>query len=316
MHSTPSARKLAARWLPASLKRALKEGPPGALVRFARQKRNQMVTRSLRPDRIFEQPLEHRLAGRAMSVIVPIHDAPAVTRSCLASLECYGTKAEVILVDDGSKLAETVETIREFSGRCGWKVVSNSQPSGHSLASAAGARLATKPYLCLLNSDTVVTPWCWLPVQQAFHQDSTIGVVGPSTSRSGTQQALPVARDCRFDWNENQICGFAERLLRAHLLRPLVDLPWIGGFALFIRRSLWHKLGGFDHDLADYGNEVELCKRVTKACYRAVWARRAYIHHYAAQSYTQVMPLHEIEQKRVTGAQFARDKHKALPAAR
>jgi GT2 family glycosyltransferase len=307
---------LAGRFVPPFFKKALKEGPPGALVRFALQKRNQMITRGLRPDCVFEQPVEHRQAGRHMSVVVPIHDAPAVTKRCLASLERYGAESEVILVDDGSRLGETVEIIREFSGRNRWKVVLNAQATGHSLASAAGAHLATKPYLCLLNSDTVVTPWCWLPILQAFQQESTIGAAGPSTSRSGTRQALRVARECRFDWNDNQICGFAERLMRGHLLRPIIDLPWIGGFALFIRRSLWHRLGGFDHEMADYGNEIELCKRVGKAGYRAVWARRAYIHHYAAQSYTQVMPLHEIEQKRVTGAQFARDKHTPLSAAR
>ncbi len=309
MLSAISPRKWAARYLPASVKSAIKSGPPGALVRLTLRMRNDLVTRRLASDHVFEQPADHSRAAACMSVVVPVHDAPIVTKRCLASLERYGKEAEVIIVDDASKLIETTEIIRSFRSRNGWKVVSNPKATGHSKASATGAALATRPYLCLLNSDTVTTPWCWLPIQEAFRDHNSIGAVGPSTSRSGTRQALPVARDCRFDWNDNQICAFADRL-RNPFRNALVDLPWIGGFALFIRRNLWQELGGFDHTMTDYGNEIELCKRVRKAGYRTVWARRAYIHHFAAQSYMQVMPLREIEHLRLAGARYARDKHK------
>jgi len=178
------------------------------------------------------------------------------------------------------------------------------------MACATGAGLASRRYVCLLNSDTVVTPWCWLPIEEAFESDTRIGVAGPSTSRSGTRQALRVARDCRFEWNDNQICGFADRLRKSPLLRTSIDLPWIGGFALFARRSVWQELGGFNQNLADYGNEIELCNRVRRAGHRTVWVRRAYIHHFAAQSYGQVMARQEIEQRRLAGAQYARQMQK------
>ena len=306
MVSAQSARRLVSRLLPQGVKKTIKSGPAGDVVRTIHRLKAQFTTRSLSPDRIFEQAAEHSQAAATMSVIVPIHDAPQVTERCLQSLECYAAQAEIILVNDASRMPETIEIIRQFSARNSWKVISNSKATGHSQACATGARLASRSYLCLLNSDTVVTPWCWLPIQEAFETDQNIGVVGPSTSRSGTRQALRVARDCRFEWNDNQICGYADRLRRATLLHAKIDLPWIGGFALFIRRSLWQELGGFDQNLADYGNEIELCKRVSKAGYRAVWVRRAYIHHFAAQSYGQVLTQHEIERRRMAGAQYAR----------
>src|SRR5262249_16456148 len=173
--------------------------------------------------RVFEQPLDHRWASQSMSIIVPIHDAPQVTNRCLASLERYARDAEVILVDDASKAPATIDIVREFSSRNGWKVIWNGTAGGHSAACAWGASLATRPYLCLLNSDTVVTPWCWRPIQEAFESDPSIGAAGPSTSTSGNEQALEVAVPCRFHWNDSQICAFAERLAVAPSPPPILD---------------------------------------------------------------------------------------------
>ncbi len=65
----------------------------------------------------------------------------------------------------------------------------------------------------------------------------------------------------------------------------VVDLKWVSGFALFIRRNLWDELGGFDPELPDYGNEFELCSRVLEAGRRVVWIRDSYIHHFGGESY-------------------------------
>src|SRR5580704_18930603 len=54
-------------------------------------------------------------ANATMSIVVAIHDAPGVTRRCLASLEKYARESEIILVDDASSLSETLEVIRDFS---------------------------------------------------------------------------------------------------------------------------------------------------------------------------------------------------------
>jgi O-antigen biosynthesis protein len=233
----------------------------------------------------FEQSPSDSQASACMSIVVAIRDAPEVTRRCLASLERYAPESEIILVDDASRLTETLEVIRHFSIRDGWKVVRHEKSLGHSGACRAGANLATRPYLCLLNSDTVVTPWCWRRVKEAFEQDQKIGVAGPSTSCSGTAQAHVFATILSPYWSDNQICAFANRLLTQCREPFLLDLAWVGGFAFFIRRSLWEQIGGFDQNLPDHGNEVELCSRIAKEGYRMVWIRNSYIHHFGGQSY-------------------------------
>jgi GT2 family glycosyltransferase len=274
----------ALKWkIPRFFRRAL----PQPVINGLHELKVRILTRDLSRDREFE--LEDTQSSASMSIVVPVHDAPLVTRRCLASLEKYAPKAEIIIVDDGSRLVETSKVIGDFSSRNEWKVVNHATPLGHSASCGAGASLATRPYLCLLNSDTVVTPWCWRLVKDVFEHDQKTAVAGPSTSNSGNVQALPLATVLSPYLNDNQICGFAKRLL-AECPDPIVaDLPWASGFAFFIRRNLWEQLSGFDRKIPDYYNDVELCKRVVEKGYRTVWIRNAYIHHLGRQSYRETI---------------------------
>ncbi len=92
----------------------------------------------------FEQSLEDSQASASMSIVVPIHDAPSVTRRCLASLEKYAPESEIILVDDASVLAETLDLIRHFSSRVGWKVFRHEKSLGQSEACRKGSSFATR----------------------------------------------------------------------------------------------------------------------------------------------------------------------------
>jgi GT2 family glycosyltransferase len=283
---------------------------PHSLRNGLRNLRVKILMSDFRADTRIEQSTEDALASASVSIIVPVHDAPEVTKRCLVSLEQYAPKAEIILVNDGSKLIETADMIQEFVDRNHWKLVDHERPLGHSQASEAGADLATRPYLCLLNSDTVVTPWCWRLVKEAFELDERIAVAGPSTSNTGIPrlQTLPIAAYlCRY-LNDNQICELASRLV-AKCAGPLVsDLTFVCGFAFFMRRSAWNEFGGFDRNLPDYGNEVELCERVAAKGYRRIWVRNAYIHHFGSQSYREAIGNKAIAERNNAALAYIRGK--------
>jgi GT2 family glycosyltransferase len=274
------------RVLPSAVKNALREMRVRILTLY--------LTRHLPRNKEFEQSPEDALATASLSIIVPVHDAPEVTRRCLMSLQKYAPKAEIILVDDASKLEETSAILEDFSSRNGWKLIRHLEPLGHSLACDAGASLATRPYLCLLNSDTVVTPWCWRLITRVFEDNPNIGVAGPSSSSAGSTQTLPLAHFARFYMNDSQICEYASRLLAEHPDTIITDLSWVCGFAFFIRRCTWEQLGGFDRNIPDYGNEVELCRRLLGIGYRAVWVRNSYIHHFGGASYDKPIGVKSI----------------------
>lgn len=289
--------------LPALLKDAL----PDSMMSGLRQLKAMMITRGVSRAERFKQSCEDALAATSMSIVVPIHDAPIVLRRCLTSLEKYAQQAEVVLVDDASRMAETRFIIDEFIRRNRWRTIRNESAVGHSKACQIGAELSIRPFLCLLNSDTVVTPWCWRLIREAFEREPAVGVAGPSTSNAGNGQTLPEASRCLAYWTDNQICNFAGSLVSSPEELVNIDLPWISGFAFFIRRPLWERLRGFDENLPDYGNEVELCSRVSRNGYRMVWVRRAYIHHLGTQSYRQIIGDDGIN-ARISAADIYREK--------
>jgi GT2 family glycosyltransferase len=287
---------------PASrLRTLLKSTLPEWMVAAIHNARMWVASRGLNSGGSIDQAVADKQASSSISIVVPIHDAPQVTRRCLASLQRYAPLSEVILVDDASKLAETKDIIRRFQTQNGWKVVEHTKVRGHSHASTAGVGVSTRAYVCLLNSDTVVTPWCWRLIKEAFEQDESIGAAGPSTSYSGTEQALEVAFHYRLLWNDDQINGFAETLLLRPPQSAIMDVQWVSGFAFFIRREVWDRLGGFDRALPDYGNEVDLCQRISALEYRRVWVRSSYIHHFGQQSYIPSVGQAEID-ARISGA--------------
>ena len=153
----------------------------------------------------FDQPKDEKEASREMSVIVPILDSPEFLIRCLHSLEMYAPNAEIILVDDGSIMEETMRIIEDFHNKNNWLLVRNDKSVGHSRTCETGARFATRPYICLLNSDTVVTPWSWSAAKHTFETEHRVAVTGPSTSWAFTKQVVPEAKYCRHHWNDCQI---------------------------------------------------------------------------------------------------------------
>lgn len=281
--------------------------PIKSLYRIIRAK---LLSMGLARSATFDQPEEEIEASKDISIIVAIHDSPQVTQRCLESIEKYAANAEVILVDDGSRLQETTEIIRDYQQRNVWILVQHIKSLGHSRSCEAGAKLATRQYLCFLNSDTVITPWSWYGAKDAFESDPTIAVTGPSTSWAASKQTIRRAKYCRNYWTDSQIYAFARRYVSSRAPKSWVDLQYVAGFAFFIRRDVWNELGDFDPNLPDYGNESELCNRLTKRGFRVVWTQNNYIHHFGQGSYACTMSQDAIQERRLNARVYINSLHK------
>lgn len=283
---------------------------PEFLKEAYRRIRARLFSIGLSKDGPFPQPDEEVLASDDFSVIVAIHDSPEVTARCLDSLQRYAGKAEVILVDDGSRLKETRNLIADFQQRNGWRVIRHDKPVRHSRACEHGSQYATRPYLCFLNSDTVVTPWSWGGAKDAFEADPKIAVVGPATSTYTHQLASRQALYCNLYWENNQIYNFAQKYISKQPQRSWVDVQIVAGFAFFIRRDVWNELGGFHPNLPDYGNETELCKRLIRQGFRIILTRNSYVHHFTgSSSMGRVMTRTEIVERQLSAKRFIDNLH-------
>jgi GT2 family glycosyltransferase len=288
---------------------SIKISVPAPIRAVYRDLRAWTLSLGLARNRDFVQPEAEIQASREVSIIIAIKDQPEFVERCLASVARYAAESEVILVDDASELPLTISMLDHFAAKYGWTLLRNQRSRGHSQCCGMGAEKATRKYLCLLNSDTVVTPWSWYAAKEAMESDPTIGVTGPTTSHSATVQQIRRAMHCRHYWNDSQIFSFAEQYISGLKPRAWVEIPQAGGFAFFLSHELWNRLGGFDENLPDYGNESELCVRVRKLGLRIVWTQNSYIHHFGGQSYGK-LGAGMIYQKSRAGNEYIAEKYK------
>lgn len=260
---------------------------PDSIRRFLKNARIYFLTLGLRDRDIseFVQETAEIEAGRQVTIVVAICDAPEVLNRCLQSLERFASSCEVVLVDDGSRKQETLTMIEDFSIRNSWKRIRFENSAGHSRSCEAGASNATRPYLCFLNSDTVVTHRSWHGIISAFEADQAIGIVGPTTSKCSGPQQIGRAFHCRYYWTDAQICLYSNLCYEKHKDASPIEIETAVGFAFFIRMEAWKELQGFDSNLPDYGNEKELCIRARLRGWRVVYCRSSYIHHFGGMSY-------------------------------
>ena len=218
------------------------------------------------------------------SIIIPVKDQPELTARCFDSVLRNAADAEIIAVNDASEEAETAAVLSRFESS-GGIVISNSQAEGHTRATHRGVDISTRPLLCLLNNDTVLTASA-LTLLGAALDEATVGSTGPTTSRCATEQTNSYAEWRRWKWTDQEIDGFST-YMRRRCRNQFADLDYVGGFAFCIRREVWDQFGGFNLRLPDYGNEKELCKRLANSGLKQRWVKDAYVHHLGNASYGQ-----------------------------
>jgi GT2 family glycosyltransferase len=144
---------------------------------------------------------------------------------------------------------------------------------------------------------------------RVLNNDSSVGVVGPSTSNTSTSQKVRRAELCCLYWTDRQIDDFAFRYTSKYRGISTVEMDYVGGFAFIVTRSAWKASGGFDTTLTGYGNEVDLCRRLRKMGFRSVWTRESYIHHFGESSFKQYFTSEELRNQRQLATRFINSKN-------
>ena len=131
-------------------------------------------------------------------------------------------------------------------------------------------------FICLLNSDTVVTEGWLTRLMSTFSFDPRIAVVGPSTNMAGSVQKI--APELPFEKMEE----FARKL--ASEWKGQWDKASLSGFCYLLRKDVWEKLGGFHPDFRHYGQESYFNWLCEKNGLWTVWRKDAFVWHWGRAS--------------------------------
>ena len=183
-----------------------------------------------------------------VDIVLPVYGGLNVLIPCINSvLEHTRWPFKLIIVDDCSPDNATRTFLAEFEkDNPQHTVLWNKKNRGFAATVNRGIEHGDSHYICVLNSDVMVTPGWLLKMVMALEADERNKIVNPCTNNTALI-SIPLQQG--YDYNDmNQAF---EKL--SHHLYPEV-MPT--GFCFMMERSLVDEIGTFDEGYVSYGEEL------------------------------------------------------------
>ncbi len=227
-----------------------------------------------------------------MAAVIINYDSGPHLRNCLAEIgrAAGDAFAEVIVVDNASRddsLGGVAEKYPDV------KLVLNSRNRGYGTACNQGFLETTAQFICLLNPDVVPAPGSLAQMADAMAAAPEVGVLGPLLNNPDGS----IYPSCRVVPNMVVAVGHAifglvtpnNPFTRAYQLLDVShaeqrEVDWVSGAAMMVRREAFEQVSGFDERYFMYVEDVDLCNRIRKAGWKAMYFPHARMMHHVAGS--------------------------------
>lgn len=257
-------------------------------------------------------------ATPSISVIIATYTRAALLDECLQHLgrQPFAAHDEVVVVDNGSTdhtAAIVAHHQRAFPVPL--RLLHEAQP-GKSHALARALAVAAGDVLAFLDDDVNVDA-AWLAAIRASMQDPEVALVG---GRVVPRWDASVPAWMKAAPGEHPRLGAPLGLL--DYPREVVELGarTVLGANMAVRRQVFDRVGGFAPHLGKLrgtllsGEDHELCLRVQRAGYRAIYVPHAVVHHWVPASRTTARYfLHWFYWSGITNAMLDQDTDVASP---
>ena len=228
------------------------------------------------------------MTPESLAVGIPIRNQLPFVRQCLDSLFAY-TRPDVriLLVDDASG-RECREYLEEVAScRPELTLIRNERSRGFPYCCNEMLYNSSEELVCFLNSDTIVSQQWDTHITDVMRSNASIGMAGPSTSFTHTEQSLPGLLEDRMRQDSAGVLRIAQRVYEFYRGQQQI-LDSLGGFCLFIRREVVRKIGYFDERFGiGAAEEDDFIARAKTVGFQPVWVKYAYVHHFGHCTMTQ-----------------------------
>jgi GT2 family glycosyltransferase len=218
---------------------------------------------------VYSAERAHGRFSRDLTVVIVSYNCVDLLRSCLTSLEGQSTGGElrVVVVDNASSDGTVEMVVDEFPGV---ELIANEDNVGFGRASNAGLRRVRSGHVLMLNPDTVVPPNGLHRALDALRDRPSAGILGvrlvqlDGTVDHASRRQIPTPVS-----SFGYLFRLPGRAARAYTDPTSFDTEGVvgavNGAFMLMRDEVVLTVGGFDEAFWMYGEDLDLCLRVTQA---------------------------------------------------
>jgi GT2 family glycosyltransferase len=186
--------------------------------------------------------------------------------------DCSNYEIIVVVNDDETLDLENIQLIKNptnvgFAGACN-----------------VGARAANGEILWFLNPDTEIKSDKLAGLLQKF-QNNSVGIVGPKiVLENGNIQPWLAGYFPSLGGLIRNNLGFS-RDKKIWNSRKKINVDWVSGTSLFIRKKLFDELEGFDENFFMYFEDIDLCRRAAEKGSKIIYYPEFIVKHFGGKSF-------------------------------
>lgn len=233
-------------------------------------------------------------AAPDVSIIVTNYNTRDLLRACFASMEGRLGRPwlEVILVDNASADGSAEMTREEFPDV---RVFVQERNEGFAHANNRGIRASCGRHVLILNSDTEIVDDALERMRDHMDVHPDIGALGARLlNTDGTVQlscrSFPSYRTVLFHRYSLMTRLFPRNRYSAEYLMTdtnhdeTMDVDWVSGACMMVRRETMDAVGLLDEGFFMYAEDVDWCYRMKQAGWRVCYLPQAEVRHHIGRS--------------------------------
>lgn len=215
------------------------------------------------------------------AVVILNWNGKALLEKFLPSVMAYSSEAQVYVADNASTDDSIAFLEKEYPQV---KIIRNQENYGYAKGYNEALKYVKEPYLVLLNSDVEVTAnWLKSPLEVFENQPETAAL---------QPKILDYKNKSYFEY-AGAAGGFIDKygfpFCRGRVFSTLEkdngqydqteDIFWASGACLFIRKSVFEQLDGFDEDFFAHQEEIDLCWRIYNQNLKIKYTPESVVYH-------------------------------------
>ncbi len=223
-----------------------------------------------------------------ISVIILNYNVSYFLKQCVLTVEeaLAGIESEIIIIDNNSS-DDSCNMVKEnFPHHI---LIENKMNLGFSKANNQGVAIAKGEYICILNPDTALSKSTFHQILDFVENKNDIGAIGirlidgtgnylPESKRN-----IPTPRVSLYKilgLKSKKYSYYATHLDHKHS----GQIEILVGAFMFIKKSVYQQVGGFDEDYFMYGEDIDLSYKLIKANYKNYYLGGITMLHYKGES--------------------------------